>query len=338
MEQQAFNLSTATFVGIDAHPTEHTALAINRFEEEKGALRFENTLAGIQEFLSWLPQITPDPTRIVLGIEGGSTARYALVSSLLDSYTHVYEVNPMFTKQRRMLGTKHGKSDPADARLIAEILTKKLSLLPRLRKDELSSQRLCLRKTVWFYEDLSVQTARIKNMLYQLERECELARTQEERHVLKLIIQEKHKEQTRIKKLQKKLKGELALLLTVQGKNLISMKGIDTVLAARIVAHANGIDRFPKANKFIRYAGIAPIERSSGKKKRHIRDTRGNRQLNSTFYLAALNQLRWNPKAKAYFDKKVAEGKTKKHALRCLMRRTASIIYGLLKSGEAYRV
>jgi transposase len=183
-----------------------------------------------------------------------------------------------------------------------------------------------------------VQTARLKNMLYQLEREAGLARTQEERHVLRISVQEKHKEQARIRNLQKKLKAEPALLLTVQGKNLTSMKGIDTILAARIVAHANGIDRFSKVNKFIRYAGIAPIERSSGKKKRHIRDSRGNRQLNSTFYLAALNQLRWNPKAKAYFDKKVAEGKTKKHALRCLMRRTASIVYGLLKSGEAYRV
>ena len=32
------DLNNATYVGIDAHPTEHTAVAVNRFEEEKGML------------------------------------------------------------------------------------------------------------------------------------------------------------------------------------------------------------------------------------------------------------------------------------------------------------
>jgi hypothetical protein len=43
MEQLPINLNTVIFVGVDSHPSEHTAVAINRFEEEKGVLRFENT-------------------------------------------------------------------------------------------------------------------------------------------------------------------------------------------------------------------------------------------------------------------------------------------------------
>jgi hypothetical protein len=54
-------------------------------------------------------------------------------------------------------------------------------------------------------------------------------------------------------------------------------------------------------------------------------------------YLAAMSQLRWNPKAKEYFGKKVKEGKVKKHALRCLTKQTACILYGMLKSDEEYR-
>jgi transposase len=68
-----------------------------------------------------------------------------------------------------------------------------------------------------------------------------------------------------------------------------------------------------------------------------LRDMRNNRQLNTAMYLLAFNQLRWNAKAKAYFEKKIAEGKTKRHALRCLMRINANIVYGMLKSGEPYR-
>jgi hypothetical protein len=60
-------------------------------------------------------------------------------------------------------------------------------------------------------------------------------------------------------------------------------------------------------------------------------------ELNTTFYWVALNQVRWHAEAKAYFDKKLKEGKTKKHALRCVMKRVACIVYGMLKSGEAYR-
>jgi hypothetical protein len=54
-----------TFVGIDAHPTEHTALAINRFEEEKGQLRFDNTKEGIIAFKEWLATIEVSEKMII---------------------------------------------------------------------------------------------------------------------------------------------------------------------------------------------------------------------------------------------------------------------------------
>jgi hypothetical protein len=70
MNNTSININTATYVGIDAHPTEHTAVAMNRFEDNKGKLRFPNTLPGIQEFLSWLPTIEKHPENTVIGIEG----------------------------------------------------------------------------------------------------------------------------------------------------------------------------------------------------------------------------------------------------------------------------
>jgi transposase len=103
------------------------------------------------------------------------------------------------------------------------------------------------------------------------------------------------------------------------------------------VAHVNGVGRFHSLDSFIRYTGIAPVERSSGKTTKYKQNYGGNRQLNSVLYIVALSHLRWDPKGKAYFEKKVQEGKTKKHAIRCLMSRIACIVYAMLKSGEAYR-
>ncbi len=334
--EMKFDQNMAFYVGIDAHREEHTAVMATRLEEEKGSLTFTNTSKGIEQFLFWLRQ-NGEGEKIVIGIEGGGRTRNALISSLLTRNYPVFEVNPLYTKQRRDYGTRGDKSDILDAKLVVEVLTRKLNQLPRLCLADYSSWRLALTKTVKFYEELACQRARLKNQLGSLVKEKELMRGREEKETLNLIIGEKRKDLRRIIKLETKVKQKLSLLLESQGNNLTTMKGIATVLAAKILAQTGDITKFANINKFIKYAGIAPLEKSSGKTKRHHQSRTGNRKLNSAFYLLALNQLRWNNKAKEYFQKKIREGKTKKQALRCLMKRIACIVYGLLKSGEYYR-
>ena len=327
----------ATFIGIDAHVGEHTALAVNRFEEERGKLTFPNTHEGIAKFLSWIPTLDADRSKIHIGIEGGGTERHALVRSLVSAYEHIYEINPLFTKQRRDYGTDGNKSDERDAKLIAEVLTKKIMELPTIAAHQLTPERLVFRKTIWFYEEITDRGAAITHQLNQVQRELVLAQDKLERHALTMIYREKEKERSRIRTTRKKVVAELSHLLPERGKNLTSIPGISTVLAARIIAHTDGIERFRNLDKFIRYAGIAPLERSSGKTRRFIKANRGNRKLNCALYMAALSQRRCDPAGCAYFEKKVAEGKTKKHALRCLMKRVACVVYGMLKNGEHYR-
>lgn len=331
------NVNTATFVGIDAHPTTYTALAMNRFEEEKGILTFDNTKEGIMRFLSWLPTIDKNQNNSIIGIEGGGNSRHGLIAHLLKNYQNIYEVNPLYTKQRRTFGTKADKSDPRDAKLIAEVLTRKLPELPKITSLDLSSWMLVLKKTVWFYEETTSQGVAIQNQLHQLKREIVLSLDQTEKKTLRMMITELEKQLKNIRKTQKKCQEQLIVLLEKQGKNLMTIKGMKTILSAKIVGHSGGIERFVNLDSFIQYAGIAPREKSSGKIKRHSKSKTGSRKLNHAFYLAAMVQLRWNPKAKEYFEKKLKEGKTKKHALKCLMKRTACIVYGMLKSGEDYR-
>lgn len=329
------NLNQALFVGIDAHQEEHTAVIATRFEEEKGSLRFPNTREGTNQFLFWLERVKKEEG-LIIGIEGGGRTRGLLVSSLLERDYPVYEVNPLYTKQRRDYGTKGNKSDILDAKLVVEVLTRKLDQLPRLRLADFQPQSLTLKRAVSFYEELAWQRARIKNQLKILVKERKLTKNTEEKEVLNLIIREKKRNLRRIAKLEEKLRQKLTLLLENQGNNLTTLKGISTVLAAKIVTQTRGIARFSRIDKFIKYVGIAPLERSSGKTKRYRKSKTGNRKLNSAFYLVALNQLRWNRRAKEYFQKKISEGKTKKQALRCLIKRMACIVYGMLKSGKPY--
>jgi hypothetical protein len=53
----------------------------------------------------------------------------------------------------------------------------------------------------------------------------------------------------------------------------------------------------------------------------------GNRQLNSAFHLIAVTQLRDYPPAKDYISRKLAEGKTKREAIRCLKRHLVGTIH-----------
>ena len=336
-ENKYMDLNKKTFVGVDAHRNEHTAVAINRHEEEKGMLNFTNTKEGIDKFILWLTNSNFKKDNLLIGIEGGGNTRDYLITTLLKENHSVYEVNPLYTKQRRDYGTSSGKSDIVDAKLVAEVLTKKLKKLPRIIPESYSSRQQSLRKIVWFWEEIACQGARIKNQLKSLYKQKCLSGDALETKTLNLIINRKRQDLKRIEVLKKKLKVKMSELLKGNGDNLATIYGVGVVTAAKVVAYTKGIERFPKIDKFIQYAGIAPVDKSSGKSKRRVRNKKGNRNLNSALYMAALNQLRWNRKAKKYFDKKVNEGKSKKHAMRCLMKRVACIIYGMLKSGEDYR-
>lgn len=330
------DLNNTTFIGIDAHSWEHTAVALNRFEEEKGKLTFPNTHTGISQFLSWIPKVD-GVGNVVVGIEGGGTTRYALLRRLITHYPQTYELNPLYTKQRRDYGTRGDKSDVKDATLVAGMLTRKLAELPRILPQQVATDQFVFRKTVWLYEEVTERGAAIQNHLQLLNRECQLAQTAKEKRALTSLFRMKQQELEWTRAVRKNLVRELAILLPPLARNLTTMPGISTVLAAKIVAHVDAIERFGNIDKFIRYAGIAPLERSNGKTKKYIKANRGNRKLNAAIYMVALTQLIHDPDAKAYFAKKVAEGKTKKHALRCLMKRIACIVYGMLKSGKPYR-
>ncbi len=337
MQQLRIDLNHATYVGIDAHPTEHTAVAVNRFEEEKGILNFENSRDGLRHFLSWLQKIDRVSENVIIGVEGRGGKGSAFIAPMLKNYEHVYEVNPQYTRQRRQFGTRGGKSDIRDARCIAEVVIRKLPELPKIIQGQLTTRLLTLKKLVWYYEEETRFGTRLKNHLHQLQREHDLSIDIEEKKLIAQIIREKQKELKRIGEKKDGLEVKLATFIEGHEKNLTSVPGIGIVLAARIGAYADSLDRFATIDKFLQYAGIAPLEKASGKKKKAVQNHKGNRSLNSAMYMVALSQISHNPKAKKYYRKKLSEGKTKKHALRCVMKRIAMIVYGMLKSGEVYR-
>lgn len=137
---------------------------------------------------------------------------------------------------------------------------------------------------------------------------------------------------------------ELKIIVPKTGLKLETLTGVDTVVAAKLINYIGDINRFSSANKLAKCAGIAPTKKSSGKKLRHKKTKGGRRRLNATIYYIALTQIgkdrAGNPKnikAREYYLRKIAEGKSKKEALTCLMRRLCDIIYAMMKNKTEYR-
>ncbi len=79
---------------------------------------------------------------------------------------------------------------------------------------------------------------------------------------------------------------------------------------------------------------MAPLEASSGQQRRHRLSRHGNRQLNSALHKIAIVQGRLDPRARAYLERKQAEGKSRREALRALKRHLARVVFRLLRVGS----
>ena len=84
------------------------------------------------------------------------------------------------------------------------------------------------------------------------------------------------------------------------------------------------VARFGGRDRFAAYNGTAPVEVSSGNRTVYRLSLRGNRRLNHAVHMAAVTQVSHrHSDGRAYYDKKIAQGKTPKEALRALKRKVS---------------
>jgi transposase len=115
------------------------------------------------------------------------------------------------------------------------------------------------------------------------------------------------------------------------GTTLTEIFGVGAILAAKILGTVGSVARFPTKANFASYSGTAPVEASSGEVVRHRLSLAGNRRLNNVLHMVAVCQARSDARGGAYYRKKIAEGKSRKEALRCLKRRVSDAVFKSLQ-------
>lgn len=117
---------------------------------------------------------------------------------------------------------------------------------------------------------------------------------------------------------------------------LMSMPGVGVRTAARLLTEVSG-KHFESAGHLASYAGLAPVTRRSGSSIRGEHSSRrGNRVLKRALFLSAFAALR-DPVSRAYYDRKIAQGKRHNQALIALARRRCDVLFAMLRDGSLYQ-
>ncbi|MDE0547681.1 IS110 family transposase [Microbacterium sp. C7(2022)] len=117
---------------------------------------------------------------------------------------------------------------------------------------------------------------------------------------------------------------------------LTSMPGVGVRTAARLLTEVT-TKTFPTPGHLAAYAGLAPVTRRSGTSIRGEHPSRrGNKILKRAMFLSAFAALR-DPESRAYYDRKIAQGKRHNQALIALARRRSDVLFAMLRDGTLYQ-
>ena len=132
------------------------------------------------------------------------------------------------------------------------------------------------------------------------------------------------------------LEGRLDRLVAAAAPSTVSRLGCGTHhTAALLVAAGNNIDRLGSEASFAHLCATAPVPASSGRTSRHRLNFAGNRAANRALHMIVLARLRYCERTRSFMDRRLAETKTKKEAIRCLKRFVARELYRTLRADLA---
>ncbi|WUT56400.1 IS110 family transposase [Streptomyces canus] len=128
------------------------------------------------------------------------------------------------------------------------------------------------------------------------------------------------------------LEHRLSELIRCHYPRLVDAVGIGPHSAAVLLtAMGDNSDRLRGEASFAALCGASPVEYSSGNRQHRRLNRGGNRQANAALHRIVLARLRWDQRTQVYYERRVAEGKTRREIIRCLKRYVAREVYRLIQ-------
>ncbi len=330
---------TKIIIGVDPHKLSATIEAVDDHEQVLASGRFATDKAG---YAAMRRHVSAWPNR-VWAVEGSNGTGRSVAQRLLADGEQVVDVPAKLAARARMLDTGHGRktdADDAHSVAVAAVRAKDLRVLaldPELeafrmlvdRREELANQRTqtanrlqrLLAELTPGKAKKDITTGQAKAILASIRPRDLVGKTR------RRLAAEQLAELVVVEKKMKAMTKELKALIEASGSNLMDLPGVGPIVAARVLADVGDVARFADRNRFASWTGTAPIEASSGETVRHRLSRAGNRRMNHMIHIAAATQIRLDTDGRAYYRRKLAAGKTRAEAMRCLKRRISDVLY-----------
>lgn len=310
-------------LGIDVSKATFDAALLKGSNKVKRA-QFENTPVGFEALSQWLREQQVEQVHGCL--EATNIYGHELAAYLYHQGHAVSIVNPARVKGYRQSQLTRTKNDAADAALIArfcrdlnpslwhpapaevaklQALSRRLGALEQMMTQEKNRLTLC--------SDDELESD-IKAHLSFLEGQVETAKKRLQEHV------QAHES------------------LVQQQRLLVSITGIGEQTALMVLGEIGAIENYGSARQLAAFAGLTPQEFQSGtsvKGKTRLCKI-GNARLRKALYFPALVMIRYCPEIQAFRERLLAAGKQKMQVVGAVMHKLIRVIYGVLKSQQAF--
>jgi len=326
-------ISFKQFVGIDISKKTFDAAITIKGNSQVIHQCFSQSKKGNDDFIKWLSSHNTTLTETLICMEHTGLYTEGFIKFLVSKKANLWV--QMAIKIKRSMGLQRGGNDKASAIMIADYALR-FSDKARLWKP-IDTKLSAIR-------DLIVQRDRIVNALKQLRvpreelKSCDFSRE---------VVQMEKLQKPAMDGLKKTLQAiEAAILKMIADdeqmnrsiKLITSIKGVGIQTAASLYAYTKGFTMFENAKQLACYCGVVPFAKSSGTSVRYKPGVSlfANRKLKSLLHLCAMSALRFDKNIKAYYERKIEEGKNKMSVINAIRNKLVHRIFAVLRDGRPY--
>jgi transposase len=332
-------------VGVDTHKDTHVASAITLVGVLVDSRAFPASAAGYRRLLAWARSLGAVKRA---GVEGTGSYGAALARYLRQEGIAVVEVNRPDRAARR----RRGKTDPVDAEAAARaVLDGRATVTPKTTDGPVEMLRMFRLARASAVKSRTQAVNQLKAVLVgadpalreslsgltgaALVRACASLPPAQPTDVATATAYTLRCLAQRIGQLTaqaRDLQRQITAVINTHAPQLLHRRGIGPdSAAALLIAAGDNPNRLHSDASFAALCGVSPIEASSGKTTRHRLNRGGDRAANAALYRIAFTRLRCDSSTRRYLDRRTAQGRTRREAIRCIKRYLAREIYRLLQ-------
>lgn len=312
-------------IGIDVSKTK---LDVSIFDgDEHRQISGGNTESGLKELLGRMGRL--QGKELVITMEATGTYHLRAAMGLHEAGYTVSVVNPLIIKRYSEMKMLRAKTDPVDARLIAEYGYYERPAEYRPNNKECQELVYLLKTIEGLYRVRGQNRNRIE--AFTQSPVCVSVAIESIQRINTAIDDE-------IKLLERRIRQLIGETYQEEYRRLLGIPGIGKRLGAAIIGYFQEFEHFEKAKQVASYIGVNPAPRNSGSsvRGRGAISRKGNTYLRKLFYMASLAASRHNHECSKLYNRLLSEGKKKKVALIAVSNKLIRQVFAIVKNQREY--